>query len=149
MFEFTTDYARLLESMSTIKPGDTSSLEEGLSKVSSLVIDETAGFSLVQILLITDEFDNLRPTSSVRRLCEKLKTNRKLLQSAHVVTGLDFDERMLVNSILNDELINGTTGFYLSSFPFSFPNRFDIISLTSEASLPNVTKIEWESDQFK
>lgn len=135
--------------MNAIKPGDASSLEEGLSKVSSLVIDDTAGFSFVQILVITDEFDNLRPTSSVRRLCEKLKHNRKLLQAAHVVTGLDFDERMLVNSILNDELINNTAGFYLSPFPFSFPNRFDIISLTSEASLPNVTKIEWESDQFK
>lgn len=135
--------------MNGIKPGDASSLEEGLSKVSSLVIDDTAGFSFVQILVITDEFDNLRPTSSVRSLCEKLKHNRKLLQAAHVVTGLDFDERMLVNSILNDELINSTAGFYLSPFPFSFPNRFDIISLTSEATLPNVTKIEWESDQFK
>lgn len=150
--EFTTEYARVLDALNALKPGDSAHLEEALNKVNDLVIDETGGFTLVHILLITDEFDNLRPDSSVHRLCAKLRNNRQLLRAAYVALGDEFDEKMISSSapVLTDEMITDTSGYYASSFPFSFPNRFDVVCLADASTHHSAAlKIEWESDRFK
>jgi hypothetical protein len=149
--EFTRDYSKILDSLASLKIGDYAHLEEGLNKVSSLVIDEWAGFTNVQIILITSEFDNLRSANSIRTLCSRLRDNKKLLSSIFLSTGIEFDERIHMNSILNEDLVsNKNTAYYSCQFPFSFPNRFDIICLNNDSSSPSSsTRFEFEVDKFK
>lgn len=128
-----------------MKIGDCSFLEEGLNKVSDLVIDEWACFTNVQILLITDSVDNMY-NNSIKSLCTKLKENRTVLKDFYITNGIDFDENIHVNSILNEDIMK--SNFYANNsnkkpyfnckYPFSFPNRFDIVCLADKEQVKEV-----------
>ena len=150
--EFTTDYSKLIDSLEKIKIGDAAHIEEGLNKASSLIIDETAAFTLVNVVLITDEFDNLRQAQSLRRLVTKLRGNRQLMRGVYLSLGVDVDEYLPMSSILGEEFIKSLGGYYSCQVPFSFPNRFDVICLCeNDNSAINASsyRIEFDSDKFK
>jgi hypothetical protein len=161
--EFTKDHARLLDSLSTLKIGSSSCIEEGLNKVSELVIEEWAGFTNVQIILITSDVENSR-TNSTKYLCDRLRENNRILKQLYLLNGVDFDEKIHINSILNEDLLtsnrefNLKESFFSCQYPFSFPNRFDIICLGSDpkidstgssSSSSSYTRLEFENDNFK
>jgi hypothetical protein len=129
--EFTRDQAKFCESLDGVKIGDVGYLDVGLNAVSDLVIEEWACFTNIQVLLITDNVDNLR-SNSVKTLYSKLKENKVILGDYFLSNGVDFDEKIHFSSILNEDLLK--SNFYTSlnkrnyfqcKFPFSFPNRYD------------------------
>jgi len=136
---FTRDYEKMLSALKVLPVGDLASPEVGLDAVSDIIIDEWAYLTSVQILLITDSTDNVH-SNSVKNLCLKLQENNKILKEFYAYNGCDFDERIHTNSILNaEELLKSSfyanlnaKNYYQIKYPFSFPNRFDIICLKNE-----------------
>lgn len=127
--EFTRDQAKFFEQLDTLKIGDVGYLDVGLNAVNDLVIDEWACFSNIQVLLITNNVDNLR-SNSVKTIATRLKENKAILGEYFLSNGVDFDEKLHFNSILGEDLLK--SNFYTSlnkknyfqcKFPFSFPNR--------------------------
>ena len=127
--EFTRDQAKFLEQLDAVKIGDVGYLDVGLNAVNDLVIDEWACFSNIQVLLITNNVDNLR-SNSVKTIATRLKENKAILSEYFLSNGVDFDEKLHFNSILGEDLLK--SNFYTSlnkknyfqcKFPFSFPNR--------------------------
>lgn len=127
--EFTRDQAKFFEQLDAVKIGDVGYLDVGLNAVNDLVIDEWACFSNIQVLLITNNVDNLR-SNSVKTIATRLKENKAILSEYFLSNGVDFDEKLHFNSILGEDLLK--SNFYTSlnkknyfqcKFPFSFPNR--------------------------
>jgi hypothetical protein len=117
--------------------GDCACLEEGLNKVNDMVVDEWNCFTNIQVILITDNQDNFH-YGSVKNLCNRLKENKLLLAEYYLSNGIDFDQRIHFNSILNDEVLKSSffanlinkRNYLNLRYPFSFPNKFDIICLS-------------------
>lgn len=158
--ESTRDYTKLIESLENLKVGNSCLIDEGLNKVSELAVEEWAGFTNVNIILITDDVESSR-TNSVRQLCEKLKENKRILKNLYVLNGVDYDEKIHTSSILNDEFIAAyresggvlREAYFSCQYPFSFPNRFDVVCL-SEQFVPatsncQTTRVEYEYDDLK
>ena len=129
----------------------------GLDAVSDIVVEEWAFLTNVQILLLTDNIDNLH-SSSIKNLCIKLKENQTILKEFYAFNGNTFDERLHNNSILNtEELLKSS--FYSNynkkiyfqvKYPFSFPNRFDVICLNHECDAEQLeTVYGFSEDGFK
>jgi hypothetical protein len=127
--EFTRDQAKFFEQLDAVKIGDVGYLDVGLNAVNDLVIDEWACFSNIQVLLITNNVDNLR-SNSVKTIATRLKENKAILSEYFLSNGVDFDNKLHFNSILGEDLLK--SNFYTSlnkknyfqcKFPFSFPNR--------------------------
>ena len=159
MTNFTRDYDKLLNALKALPVGDLACPEVGLDAVSDIIIDEWAYLTSVQVLLITDTTDNVH-ASSIKSLCQKLQENRKILKEFYAYNGCDFDERIHTSSILNaEELLKSNFYMNLNSknyfqikYPFSFPNRFDIICLKNESEsnhLETVYGFAEESFKFK
>jgi len=143
--QFTRDYEKIKESLTCLPVGDTACLEEGCNKVSDLVIAEFACFTNIHILLITDDTEQLE-SFSVKNMCQKIKEHKKILKNHYFTNGIDYDEHINFNSILNEEILNTTL-----KYPFSFPNRLDIICLSefeSEDS-PGFIKIDEMSNKLE
>lgn len=156
--EFTRDYSKLIESLKQLRTGDASCLEEGLNKVSDLVIEEWACFTSIQVLLITDDLDSLSYSNSIRQLCSRLKENRLLLKEYYLTNGIDFDEKIHMNSILNEDILKSQyylnlpkKNYFMCKYPFSFPNRFDIVCLDSNESQNenDLNQFGFDEDNFK
>lgn len=84
--KFTREYSEIINSLENLKIGDCACLEEGLNKVSDIVIDEWACYTNVQVLLITNDIDNLH-YGSVKNVCKRLKENRILLKEYYLSNG--------------------------------------------------------------
>lgn len=86
--------------------------------------------------------------NSVQNFHAKLLENKSILKQLYLSIGMDFNENTGNNSVLNEDLINSNPNFELKSkyynckFPFSFPNKFDIICLNNEQ---NTSKSNTES----
>jgi hypothetical protein len=140
--EFTRDYSKIVDSLDAIQVGDFSNVESALNAASDLIIDEWACFTNVHVLLITDQTDNLNEYS-VQSLCKKLKENRVMLKEYYFSIGVDYDEKIHTNSLLNEDILDSVyyknlpsnrTAYFQCKYPFSFPNRFDIICLNDSVS---------------
>lgn len=131
--KFTREYTKIFDSLDKLKIGDCACIEEGLNKVSDIVVDEWACYTNIQVLLITNDIDNLH-YGSVKNVCNRLKDNKVLLKDYYLSNGIDFDPRIHFKSILNDDIFkfnfNNKKNYYNLKYPFSFPNKFNIISLT-------------------
>jgi len=120
---------------------------------------EWACFTNIQVLLITDNLDSLSYNSSIRYMCLRLKENRTLLKEYYLSNGIDFDEKIHMNSILNEDILksqfylnlNKKNAYYMCKYPFSFPNRFDIVCLdeTGDASETDQIYYGFDEDNFK
>ncbi len=121
--DFTTDYAKISDSVANLVPGDIACLEEGLNKVSDLVINEFACFTNIHILLITNDSEQLH-ANSVKTICQRLRDNQQILKDHCLANGIDYDQHIHFNSILNEEVLKTSL-----KYPFAFPNRLDIIYL--------------------
>lgn len=126
--------------------------------MSDLVIEEWACFTNIQILLITDNLDSLSHSNSVRNLCARLKDNRTLLKEYYLSNGIDFDEKIHMNSILNEDILkssyyinlNKKNAYFICKYPFSFPNRFDIVCLDNNETIDsNEDYYGFDEDNFK
>lgn len=127
---------------------------------SNLVIDEWGCSTNVQILLITDNVDTLH-SNSVKNICFRLKENRVLLKDYYLSSGIEFDEKIHVNPLLNEDItksvfytnyINSNrTPYYNCKFPFGFPNKFDIICLSNEkdSSAKKINLFGFDNEEFK
>ncbi len=158
--EFTRDYDKLLKSFNDLQIGDYSSIDEALNLASNLVIDEWGCFTNIQIILITDNVDSLH-SNSVKNICFRLQENRLLLKDYYLSTGIEFDEKIHLNPLLNEDItksvfytnyINGNkTPYYSCKFPFAFPNKFDIICLNNEkdCSIKKINLFGFNSNEFK
>ena len=154
--EFTTNYNKILTSLEALRPGTSACLEQGLNKVSDLVIDEWACFTNIQVLLITDSLDSLHD-DSVKSVCSRLKENKVLLRDFYLSNGIDFDNRVHVNSILNEDILK--SNFFVNSannrnyfnikYPFSFPNKFDIICLADYELKDDFIKVEDNKSKYE
>ncbi len=145
--EFTRNYTKINELLNNLKPGDSSCLEEGLNKVSDLVMEEYGCFINTQIVLLTNNIETNQRDNSIKSLCLKIKENKSIIKSLLLANGIEIEEQIdsyyYTNSILNQELIkatqqnnvqNLTSKFFNCKYPFSFPNRFSIICLKSNES---------------
>jgi hypothetical protein len=146
--EFTRDYSKITNTLDEIQVGDFSNIENALNAASDLIIDEWACFTNVHVLLITDQTDNLNDYS-VHSLCKKLTENCVLLKEYYFSIGIDYDEKIHTNSLLNEDILNSSfyknlspnrTAYFQCKYPFSFPNRFDIICLNDRLSNANSNK---------
>ena len=136
---FTRDYDKILNGLKNLPIGDLSCIEVGLDAVSDIVVEEWAYLTNIQILLITDNRDNIH-ASAIKNVCFKLKENQNILKEFYSFNGSHFDEKLHNYSIINtEELLKSS--FYSNSnkkdyfqikYPFSFPNRFDVICLNQE-----------------
>lgn len=146
--------------MENLKAGDCSNLEEVLNAASDLVVDEYASFFNVQMLLLTDNLDNLYGNTT-KQFCTKLKDNRSILKEYYLSLGVEYDEKMSSNSLVNDDILRSTyylelkkKSFFQCKFPFSFGNRFDIICLDESTPTNDETSNEqayysFNDDEFK
>jgi hypothetical protein len=123
--------------MNEIKAGDVSCLVEGLNKVSDLVMEEYGCFIAIEVLLITNNIETFQLDSSVKHLCSLLQENKSIMKSIYVANGIDYDENIhFASSIINQEVIKSnqqsaslSEKFFNCKYPFSFPNRFNVICL--------------------
>ncbi len=117
--------------------GDVSCLEEGLNKVSDLVMEEYGCFIAVEVLLITNTIETFQMEASAKQLCSRLQDNKAIMKSIYVANGIDYDESVhFASSIINQEVIKSnqqsaslSEKFFNCKYPFSFPNRFNVICL--------------------
>jgi len=158
--QFTNDYKEIESCLENLKAGDCSNLEEVLNAASDLVVDEYASFFNVQLVLLTDNLDNLYGNTA-KQLCTKLKDNRSILKEYNLSLGVEYDEKMGSSSLVNDDILRSTyylelkkKSYFQCKFPFSFSNRFDIICLdesnTENDESPNEqTYYSFNDDEFK
>ena len=136
--EFTRDYSQIVPKLSSLQVGDCFCLEEGLDSVSDLVFQQSNNLTNIQVLLITDSVDNLHQ-SSVKNLCSRLKDNLNLLKEYYLTMGVDFDEKIHLNPILNEDILKSSyytnlskKNYFHCSYPFSFRNQFYVAYLNDE-----------------
>jgi hypothetical protein len=138
--QFTNNYKEIETCLENLKAGDCSNLEEVFNAASDLVVDEYANFFNIQVLLLTDNLDNLYG-NTVKQFCKKLKDNRSILKEYYLSLGVEYDEKMSTSSLVNDDILRSTyyhelkkKSYFQCKFPFSFGNRFDIICLDESTS---------------
>ncbi|RMZ94295.1 von Willebrand factor A domain-containing 9 [Brachionus plicatilis] len=153
--EFTRDFTKAKQSLKIGKPGDCFNLESGLSKISEMVIDTFGCFTNVQILILTNEFDNSTQEYSIKNFYSKLKENEGIVKNFLESIGFDYDEnKYFKNSILNNDILNSNYNFEFNKklsatiLPFSFPNRLDVICLQDKTIHAESGRFEFDDDNF-
>jgi hypothetical protein len=140
---FTRDYTQILNTFSSDKEQKNaaggSNLEQALNAVSDLVMEEYGCFIACQVLLVTSNVDTVRHEASLSRFCSRLAENRLVVQRMFAASGVEYDEAVhYSSSIINQEAVKSSCSqaaaerFLNCKYPFSFPNRFDVICLRSE-----------------
>ena len=134
-------------------------------------MEEYGCFIGVELLLITNNVETILFENSVKCLCSKLRNNKSIMKSLFIANGIEYNEILhYSSSIINQEVINlnqnqnnnmyGLTDkFYNCKYPFSFPNRFNIVCLTHVGSREELLKqdqanefsniLSFDDDNFK
>jgi hypothetical protein len=148
--QFTREYNVLKDALVELPIGDCARLESAFNCVSDLVLSEWTNMTNISVLLITNDIDTLH-SDSVKHMCIKLRDNLKILQNFYVHKGgCDFDENEHFSSLLNNEELLKSTfyadlpvkNYFQCKFPFSFPNRLDIVCLNELNNNNNKLKTE-------
>lgn len=84
--DFTREHDKITKALESIRIGDCARLEEGLNKVSDLVIGEWACFTNVEVLLLTDDQDSLH-YGSLKNMCARLRENQLILKDYYLSNG--------------------------------------------------------------
>jgi hypothetical protein len=158
--QFTNNYKEIELCLDNLKAGDCSNLEDVLNAASDLVVDEYASFFNIQMLLLTDNLDNLYGNTA-KQFCTKLKDNRSILKEYYLSLGVDYDEKMSTSSLVNEDILRSAyylelkkKSYFQCKFPFSFGNRFDIICIdesnpTNDQSPNEQSYYSFNDDEFK
>lgn len=88
-------------------------------------------------------------------MCSRLKENRSLLFDYYLSSGIDFDEKIHMNSILNEDILksqfyanlNKKNAYYMCKYPFSFPNRFDVVCLDESGDTNEADQVYYGFDE--
>ena len=131
---FTTDYTAIADALARLPIGESARLEEALNFASNLVVAELGCFVVTQLVLVTDNTDALREQHSTRTLCARLATNRLFIADYYLANGVDFDANIHINPLINEDLTKASEWradssheYYPLKFPFTFPNKLDIV----------------------